>query len=125
MPRRASQRRNSHGDQFPGAHQTTDGELHGAEPTSDPALRSLTAAIPGLVRGGPPTSKVPSNYTLEQLYAKAVVVNNDSMAIKLINNSNILFPIARKVNTSYVLFVFFCLKCVERKGFSPFLSYDV
>ena len=42
-----------------------------------------------------------------------------------INNSNILFPIARKVNTSYVLFVFFCLKCVERKGFSPFLSYDV
>lgn len=33
--------------------------------------------------------------------------------------------IVRKVNTSYVLFVFFYLKCVERKGFSPFLSYDV
>ena len=33
--------------------------------------------------------------------------------------------IARKVNTSYVLFVFFYLKCVEMKGFSPFISYDI
>lgn len=57
--------------------------------------------------------------------AWATVEIEDSIAIIHINNSNILFPIARKVNTSYVLFVFFYLKCVERKGFSPFLSYDV
>ena len=45
-PRRASKRRNSHGDKAASHHQPPGGELHGAEHTSDPALLPSSTRTP-------------------------------------------------------------------------------
>ena len=63
-PRRASKRRNSHGDKAASHHQPPGGELHGAEHTSDPALLPAVDMRPGPVRGGPPSRRRPHHHLL-------------------------------------------------------------
>ena len=67
IPRpQASKRRNSHGDRVIDHHQSHGGELHGAEPTSDPALLPPIETHPGPVRGGPPAPRPHSKPSSEQ-----------------------------------------------------------
>ena len=55
IPRpQASKRRNSHGDRVIDHHQSHGGELHGAEPTSDPALLPFSTRTPAPSVAGHP-----------------------------------------------------------------------
>ena len=63
-PRRASKRRNSHGDKAASHHQPPGGELHGAEHTFDPALLPAVDMHPGHVRGGPSTPPIRNAHPL-------------------------------------------------------------
>ena len=79
IPRRGSQRRNSHGNQFPVTHNSPGGELHGAEPTSDPALHPAARDHPGPpVAGHPfprPHSKPHSEQQKKRLQRAAMSCN--------------------------------------------------